>query len=264
MSRTLEELNGFQSLEAGLFLPWNTPFGRVREILREKQARDIEERGMRNIRFEETVDGTLDVQYELYFSPDYSYGLRSATAELEQIDHKSYFKDSSGSFRPLVTAYFRILELLRGKFGEPSLVARLDAKDPEKLRHTLDHTREQTTALASWSGTQTHVSHELMISFMPRHLLRFSPVNSRLLVVNRTGKPGLMLNVDFPGGSAQANMMKDQERVVELPLQGDLKLRVELAGRTTEMQLPIDFDRRTLTVSRSWLTGALSIKPDSP
>lgn len=264
MTELLKDLNGFRALQTDLYISWNTPFGKVRETLQECKARDIEERGMRNIRFEETVGSMVDVQYELNFSPDYGYGLRSATAEIEQIDGRAQLKDAQGSARPLVMAYFHLLELLRNAYGDPSMVTHFDARDPEKLIYTLDHTRENATAIAAWNGPQTRISHELLVSFMPRHLLRFSTVNARLLVVNKTGKSGLLMSVDFPGGSAQANMGKNQERVVELPLTGEITIRATLGERKNVIKLPIDVDRRTIEVHSAWLVGGIKFKELRP
>jgi hypothetical protein len=260
MTELLKELNGFRALQADLFIPWNTPFGKVREILQERKARDIEERGMRNIRFEETVGSAVDVQYELNFSPDYGYGLRSATAEIEQINGQAQLKDAQGSFRPFVNAYFHLLELLRSAYGEPSVLTHLDSKDSEKLVFTLDHTRENATAIAAWNGPTTRISHELLVSFLPRHLLRFSTVNSRLLVINKTGKSGLLVSVDFPGGSAQANMGKNQERVVELPLSGEVAVHATLGDRKAEIKFPIDSERRSIEIHSAWIFGTVRFK----
>lgn len=260
-SPTLQALRGFVALGSDLAFEWNTPIGKIKEVLTQRGVRDLEEHGLRLLRFEETVRGRelIDVQYELRFSPDYNYGLRGATATIEQIAGRAALKDASGSYRRIVNAYMDLLELLRGRYGEPELLSHVDPKEPEKLVYLLDHTREATTVMATWSGPLTELSHEMAITFAPKHTLRYSPVSARLVVVNNTGRSGLSVTVEFEGYSAALELGRDQERVVEVPPGCDAKIHASLRGREAQLRVTANGEGRVVMVERKWLSGAIWI-----
>jgi hypothetical protein len=263
----LDDLNGFQAIASGVEIPWNTPFKAAREALERREVRQIEEQGLRTIRFEETAPGKvhdemIDLQNELYFNPDYGYGLRSASIRIEGIGGRSHLKQE-GSYRALVAAYYRLYSKLCERYGEPSLKQGVKPDDTEPLIKMLDHSRETALVMALWSGARTQVQHELQVSYAPRHVLHFSAVAVRLGIRNETGRKGLGLDVVFPGGHSEAAVPTGGEKVFELPLEGEVQVEAKLSGKNTRIQLPIRGPRMELAVKRKWLGGALVFEPRS-
>ncbi|HLG43256.1 MAG TPA: hypothetical protein VI643_07815 [Planctomycetota bacterium] len=265
MNEALEQLDGYQSLVTpSLRFAWNVPFRAVRDGLQGASAvRQIEEQGVRLIRFEETLprgegEESIDLQNELYFNPDYGYGVRSAAVIIEGIDGRSHLKQE-GSYRPLVRAYFRLYRELVGRFGEPTLRTHLEPGNEDALVKLLDHTREQLLVTALWSGRRTQFSHELQVSYAPRHLMRISAVGSKLIVQNQTGKGGVGVDLVFSGGHSESTLAVDGEKTFDLPIQGDALLTVRVGEKTAELKFPLDVERCTISIRRAWLSGTLSL-----
>jgi hypothetical protein len=263
MHPSLEKLEGYQSPVSGIVIAWNTPFRAVRERLETAPVRQVEEQGLRVIRFEETLaaaDGeeSVDLQTELYFHPDFGYGLRSAALIIEGIGGRSHLKHE-GSYRPLVRSYFRLYRILAGRYGEPALRNHVNPEQLDSLVRILDHTREQMLVTAAWRGPATQVSHDLQVSFAPRHLMRMWAAGSKLLVRNQTGKAGIVVEIVFPGGHSEATLAPDAERSFDLPRAGDAYLTARLGDRKVELKFPIDVEHSTAAIRRSWMTGGLTI-----
>lgn len=259
MNKALQDLEGFEAVASGVSFPWNSPFRTVREGIEGKPVRQIEEQGLRMIRFEETVpsaegEESVDLQNELYFSPDYGYGLRSASVRIEGIGSRSHLKHE-GSYRPLVLAYFRLYRIFEQRYGRPQLTSHLHVEDPDSLVRILDHTRDALYVSAIWLGPKTEVHHELHVSFAPRHVLRFAPVSSRLTLKNETGRGGVKLEITFEGGCSEAALPAGGEKVVEIPPEGEVTLRVNVAGKTCRARLPVRGRTPLIRIRRRRLTG---------
>jgi len=264
VSESLKAPAGYESLvNPSIQFAWNTPFRAVRDALAGKAVRQLEEQGLRVVRFEETLPSaegveSVDLQNELYFNPDYGYGLRSAAAIIEGVGGRSHLKQE-GTYRPLVRAYFRLYHELVKRYGEPTMRTHLDPTAEDKLVRVLDRTREQLLVTAAWSGPHTQISHDLQVSFAPRHLTRITAVSSKLRVQNDTGRPQVVVNLLFPGGHAEATLEANAEKVFDLPSQGEAYLTVKVGDRTAELKFPIDVERSTVTVRRAWLSGSISL-----
>lgn len=263
MTPALEQLAGYQSPVSGIVIAWNTPFKGVRNRLDNAPVRQVEEQGLRLIRFEETLaasegEESIDLQTELYFHPDFGYGLRSAAIIIEGVGGRSHLK-LEGSYRPLARAYYRLYRILVGRYGDPLLRNHVNPEQIDALVRILDHTREQMLVTAVWEGPGTRISHDLQVSFAPRHLMRMMAIGSKLVVQNQTGKSGIVVEVTFPGGHSEATLPADAERTFDLPRAGDVYLTARLGDRKAELKFPIDVARSTAAVRRSWMTGTLSI-----
>lgn len=257
------QLAGYQSQVSQMVIAWNTPFKAVRDRLENAPVRQVEEQGLRLIRFEETLaasegEESVDLQTELYFHPDFGYGLRSASIIIEGVGGRSHLK-LEGSYRPLVRSYYRLYRILVGRYGEPAMRNHVNPDQIDALVRILDHTREQMLVTATWTGPATLISHDLQVSFAPRHLMRMMAVGSKLVVQNQTGKAGLAIEVVFPGGHSEATLAADAERTFDLPRAGEVYLTARLGDRRIELKFPIDVERSTVAVRRSWMTGALSM-----
>lgn len=257
-------MRGFRSPGMDLAFEWDEPFGAVRDRVRKAEARDVEEIGVRMLRFEESFRRgktgiPMDLQYEMDFSPDHAYGLRRATARIEQVAHSPAIHLEQGTYAGLVQAYLELYEHLAEAYGAPMAITGFEPGKADRLIYLLDHTRESTVASALWATEDTRISHDLNISFTPQHVLRWVPIVWRLRLINGTGKAGLVVALDFPRGPLEVAMERGGVRTVEFLPGTTVKIRVSLGGKVAETEWRSSGEDTLLEVRRQWWNGTLSI-----